>query len=168
MVHTFKIPKYYTCQICDQTGEVKIFSDSKHAKGRELTQFLNPNGYLRVKLNNKSVQIHTIVANYFLGNKPKNLCVNHIDGNKLNNRLDNLEYTNHSLNAIHAHKTNLIKQSKKIKVYKKENKELIGEYYSISDAAYELTGDRNNNANIIKALKGKIKSCYGFIYEYSS
>jgi hypothetical protein len=107
MVHTFKIPKYYTCQICDQTGEVKIFSDSKHAKGRELTQFLNPNGYLRVKLNDKSVQIHTIVANYFLGNKPKNLCVNHIDGNKLNNAPSNLEYVTIRENILHSIKTGL-------------------------------------------------------------
>jgi hypothetical protein len=132
---------------------------------KELKGWIKGSGYKQTYIG----LIHRMVLETFVGPFPKDKpYTNHIDGNKLNNRLDNLEYTNHSLNAIHAHKTNLIKQSKKIKVYKKENKELIGEYYSISDAAYELTGDRNNNANIIKALKGKIKSCYGFIYEYSS
>ena len=107
MIHTFKIPNYYTCQIDDETGKVSIYSDSKHAKGRELSQFLNPCGYLRVKLNNKAVQIHTIVANYFLGERPHGLVVNHKDGNKLNNKPDNLEYVTITENIMHSIRTGL-------------------------------------------------------------
>jgi hypothetical protein len=107
MIHTFKIPKYYTCQIDDETGKVSIYSDSKHAKGRELSQFLCPNGYLRIKLNNKAKHIHSIVANHFLGERPKGLCVNHIDGNKLNNKPSNLEYVTITENIMHSIKTGL-------------------------------------------------------------
>jgi hypothetical protein len=102
MIKEFNFPKYYRIQINEDTGEVKVFSNSKHAKGRELSQFLNPSGYLRVKMNNKSYEIHRIVAKFFIGERPEGLCVNHIDGNKLNNKPSNLEYITISENVKHA------------------------------------------------------------------
>lgn len=107
MIKVFEFPKYYSVHINEQSGEVKIFSKSKHAKGRELSQFLNPNGYLRVKMNNKSYEIHRIVSKFYLGEMPKGLCVNHIDGNKLNNKPSNLEYITISENIKHSIKLGL-------------------------------------------------------------
>jgi hypothetical protein len=107
MIKTFEFPKYYSIQINEETGEVKIFSNSKHAKGRELSQFLNPSGYLRVKMNNRSYQIHRIVTKFYLGDMPKGLCVNHKDGNKLNNRPSNLEYITFAENIKHSIATGL-------------------------------------------------------------
>ena len=69
------MPKYYTIQVNEDSGCVKVYSNSKHAKGRELSQFLNPYGYLRVKMNNKSYEIHRIVSRFYLGDLPKGLCV---------------------------------------------------------------------------------------------
>ena len=102
MIKTFQFPKYYTIQINEETGEVKVFSNSKHAKGRELSQFFNPNGYLRVKMNNLSYEIHRLVSKFYLGDMPKGLCVNHKDGNKLNNKPSNLEYITISENIKHS------------------------------------------------------------------
>jgi hypothetical protein len=107
MIKTFEIPKYYQLEINLLNGNIKIFSKSKHAKGRELSQFLNPSGYLRVKLNNKNVQIHSIIAELFLGKRPENLVVNHIDGNKLNNHPENLEYVTLAENTRHSVRTGL-------------------------------------------------------------
>jgi hypothetical protein len=107
MIKTFEFPKYYKVQVNEETGEVKIYSNSKHAKGRELSQFLNPNGYLIVKLNNKSVQIHQLVALFYLGERNENLVVNHKDGNKLNNKIENLEYVTIAENIKHAVKNGL-------------------------------------------------------------
>lgn len=45
----------------------------------------------------------------FIG-KADHLQVNHKDGNKMNNKLDNLEYVTPSENLLHAHQTNLLKQ----------------------------------------------------------
>lgn len=102
MKKTFELPKYYKLEIDMSNGDIKIFSESKHAKGRELSKFLNPHGYLRVKMNNKNVQIHSIIAELFLGKRPENLVVNHIDGNKLNNHPSNLEYVTIAQNIQHS------------------------------------------------------------------
>lgn len=54
------------------------------------------NGYLFVTLRknktHKANMIHHLVARYFIGERKKGLVINHIDGNKLNNNLKNLEY----------------------------------------------------------------------------
>lgn len=57
----------------------------------------------------KAEMIHRIVATAFIpniGNKPQ---VNHIDGNKQNNRVDNLEWVTRSENMIHAAQIGLVK-----------------------------------------------------------
>ena len=102
MTKIFDYPDYYKVHINEETGDVKIFSNSKHAKGREIAQFLNPSGYLRAKMNNKGVQIHSLVALFYLGERPEGLCVNHKDGNKLNNRPCNLEYVTITENIHHS------------------------------------------------------------------
>lgn len=107
MVKRFDFPKYYVIEIDEDTGKVKVFSNSKHAKGRELSQYFNPDGYLRVNMNNRSYEIHRIVTKFYLGDMPKGLCVNHKDGNKLNNRPSNLEYITISENIKHAIKMGL-------------------------------------------------------------
>lgn len=66
------------------------------------------NGYLVVSLSNESAgrkvkaHIHSLVAQAFIGPQRRGLDVNHIDGNKHNNRIENLEYTTRSRNIKHA------------------------------------------------------------------
>lgn len=91
--------------------------DVVNAKGNTLTPAVNKKtGYPTVSLwkNNKgsSKTIHRLVALTYLPN-PSNLPeVNHIDGNKLNNRVDNLEWVTSSGNTQHAYDTGLAKQTK--------------------------------------------------------
>ena len=64
-------------------------------------------GYLRVSLckNNKVKRflVHRLVAIYFIENKENKPCVNHIDGNKKNNIVSNLEWCTHSENERHSY-----------------------------------------------------------------
>jgi len=72
-----------------------------------LTPIQNPNGYLKVGLANgdgthTQVSIHRLVALHYLPNPYDYSQVNHIDGNKQNNILDNLEWCSPSQNIQHA------------------------------------------------------------------
>lgn len=69
------------------------------------------NGYYQIGLNKNSKlkwkTIHRLVANAFIPNSNNKPCVNHIDGNKQNNYVDNLEWVTHSENVKHAFKIGL-------------------------------------------------------------
>jgi hypothetical protein len=70
-------------------------------------------GYKRIALydkhKTKSYRIHSLVAEYFIGTRPEGYQVNHIDGNKTNNHVSNLEYVTRKGNSEHAVKIGLIK-----------------------------------------------------------
>lgn len=84
-------------------GRVKSY---KCGKERILNGALNAAGYLRVLLskNKKSKwwAVHRLVMLSFVSNPESKLEVNHINGVKADNRLDNLEWCTASENAIHA------------------------------------------------------------------
>jgi hypothetical protein len=77
-------------------------------KRKELTLHKNNCGYIRVDLggqkNKKTVQLHRLIAETLIPN-PNNLeCVDHIDGNKLNNHPSNLQWITRGENVIKAQK----------------------------------------------------------------
>lgn len=71
-----------------------------------------PNGYYQIKLSKngklKTFKIHKLVIEHFLNKISKGLVVNHIDGNKLNNNINNLEICTQKDNIRHAIDNNLI------------------------------------------------------------
>lgn len=68
-------------------------------------------GYLYVTMqkNNKpkAIAIHRLIATAFIENAHNKPIVNHVDGNKLNNDISNLEWVTYSENTLHAYKTGL-------------------------------------------------------------
>ena len=113
-------------------------------------------GYLRVYLRNlntnkrKDYYIHRLVALYFIDNPYEYNEVNHIDGNKTNNYLENLEWCNRSQNNLHAYENDLHKPCYK-------PCEIDGvQYESQSDASNQLGVSRSTIDNWIKAGRG----CY--------
>lgn len=99
-------------------------------------------GYLRVELsknkNNRKFLVHRLVAETFIPNNNTELQVNHIDGNKQNNNINNLEWITPTENNLHAIRLGLKKDfnNKKKKVCKiDENNNVIDIYPSISEAA---------------------------------
>lgn len=99
-------------------GRVKSISYFNHAnkksypRNKILKPLKNEKGYLRIDLakngKSKKVRIHRLVAQTFISNPNNYQEVNHIDGNKQNNRVDNLEWCTHSYNMKHAVKLGLV------------------------------------------------------------
>lgn len=72
--------------------------------GRILKPLLNQaEGYHRVALDGQKYYIHRLVADAFYDGDHQGLDVNHIDGNRLNNNLSNLEWCTRQENIKHAY-----------------------------------------------------------------
>jgi hypothetical protein len=76
-------------------------------KGKVLKQSVSGTGYIVVGLNANTKYVHQLVAMAFLGHEPcgYKVEVNHIDENKCNNRLDNLEVLTQEEHKSRKHKT---------------------------------------------------------------
>jgi len=100
----------------------------------------NAKGYLRVSIGKKLVFVHRLVAEKYIPN-PENLPqVNHKDGNKLNNNVDNLEWVDNQQNRDHAVLTGLHKSGEAVKNAKLnwEKVEYIRTHPEISVKEYAL------------------------------
>lgn len=84
----------------------RLFKDKRSNPFKILKPSVNSKGYYRVQLckdgKPKWYLVHRLVAESFINN-PHNLkCVNHLDGNKTNNRVNNLEFITAKNNIVHA------------------------------------------------------------------
>ena len=132
------------------------------------------NGYAGVFLqknkNIKRISIHRIVARVFLKNYDEKLQVNHKDGNKLNNNVDNLEMVTASENQIHSRKLGLQTSpkganspyAKRIMQFDKDNK-FICEYKGIEATAKKLG---IGISTLSLCLRGKRELAGGYKWRY--
>jgi hypothetical protein len=95
-----------------------------------LKPVFNTGGYQQVTLHNriksKNIVIHRLIAKAFIPNPENKPQVNHIDGNKSNNSVTNLEWCTCSENVKHAHKIGLLSISdKNIKALKLANSKIV-------------------------------------------
>lgn len=162
-------------QISDE-GEVRSFSRWKN--GNLLKKGMTITGYFRVNLvgtgrgDIKPKVIHRLVAKAFIPN-PLNLPeVNHIDGNKLNNNVDNLEWVSREENIQHAYRIGLIprriggeRSNAKTVLQKDKNGTLIKEWDSVASIHREK-GYSTNSIICCCNKKPKYHTAYGFKWEY--
>lgn len=173
MEEIYKEHSVYECSVSN-LGNVK------NSKGENLKGTICR--YYRVNLKNKftnkrhTVSVHRLVVELFIGPINKDLVINHIDGNKLNNIVTNLEIVTPKENSMHAFKMGLslpmrgesngnsiLKESDIIKIYdlikKGFNNEEISKIYNINfrTVSQIRTGLRWNYL-FIKHFEKSIKS----------
>lgn len=71
-------------------------------KGTLLKPSIDKNGYLRIKIENKSYSLHRLIAINFIPKIEGKDIINHKDGNKQNNSIENLEWCNYYENNNHS------------------------------------------------------------------
>lgn len=90
----------------NQNYQVSNFGNIKGPRGRILAGYIDKHGYHCVgiydKQNHKAVKVHRAVASAFIGEIPPGMQVNHLNGVRNDNRLENLEITTASLNIKHS------------------------------------------------------------------
>ncbi len=128
-------------------------------------------GYLIVTLCHeglrKNKRVHRLIAEAFIPNPLNKAHINHIDGNKLNNTISNLEWntpsenTNHSI-RIGLHDPARLRNSSVVQICKNTGT-VLAEYFSIHEAE-RVTGIANQN--IWKVCNGKRNTAGNFKWAY--
>lgn len=114
-------------------------------------------------------KIHRLVAQAFIPNPCKKPQVNHIDCDKSNNHVTNLEWVSQYMNMLHAKEHGLlnIEKATMVKYHPVAQYDLSGnlikEWKSLKEASESLG---KPSGNIYKCCQRKIKSAYGFIWKY--
>lgn len=104
--HGNDLGDYY---LVSNTGEIKGVKT-----GKIRSKNINHDGYYFVGVslgsreNKPCIKIHRAVAETFLNNPNNYPIINHKDGNKLNNNVENLEWCTYKYNIVHAYENNLI------------------------------------------------------------
>lgn len=149
--------------------EVSTFGNVRNIKTKKLLKQLIRTEYYCVSLsyvkeNSCNVRVNRLVAKTFIENPNNYEVVNHIDGNKLNNNVSNLEWCSSKMNRKHAVENNLVNfHTRKVQQLGMDGT-LIATYDSIKEAE-EKTGCSNKNISTV--CKGGRKSCGGYIWKYT-
>ena len=139
--------------------------------GKKLTPYIGSDGYKHVQYRDVKQKahhnrVHIILVHCFIPNPNNYKYVNHIDSNKLNCNLDNLEWCTNSYNVKHGwHSGNRTHKNRTKITVKTLSNDLIGNYNSIRECGKELNLDRHK---IARVLKGELKSDYlGYLFSYT-
>ena len=159
-------------------------------RGKVLKAQKTKKGYYTIGLKKDGViirnHIHRFIAQTFIENRKNKLQVNHIDGDKENNNISNLEWATPKENTRHAIEVlgyDFVKPLRKYWVI--HSKKIIGEYNnkkyyfkSMSDASRYILGLRGDEitpgavramvSNIGAVCKGDYKKSYGWCFKYDN
>lgn len=166
------IKNYETLYSIDIQG--RLFS---HVSDKYLTPRRDKYGYLLINLYKDKIsstfKVHRLVAETFIPNPENKLQVNHINGIKSDNRVENLEWATHSQNQRHAYSLglNYISEYQKSQTSKINKKKLKVDQYWIHPEYGTFVGgqrelsrlfNRPNQGNLAKLVRGQVRSVKGW------
>lgn len=166
------IKEYEGLYQVSNVGRVKSF-DTKDKldrirKGRVLKPRRNKTGYLQVTLckngKHKTHSLHRLVAESFIPNPENKPQVNHIDEDKTNNMVSNLEWSTSKENSNHGTRNERVSKTKNIPIIAINLK--TGEstdFCSGKECARQLALDP---AHITNVLKGRRRQTGGYTFQY--
>ena len=157
-------------------GNIKSLLTSKILKAT-----INSSGYFKVELHKKGktkvLYVHRLIASAFIPNPENKPQVNHKNGDKLCNSIDNLEWVTRSENQKHAIKNGLRSPSPMLGRFGKLNHNsksilqcdvsgnIIRKWDSIAEASRYYGCNCSSISNV---LNGNRKTCKGYIWKYDN
>ena len=149
-------------------GRVKRLKGKYVSVERILKLCRHTDGYLQVGLckngKRKTHKIHRLVAQAFIPNLEKKLEINHIDEDKTNNNVNNLEWSTRKENCNHGTHNERVSKTMSIPIIATNLK--TGEskdFYGARECARQLD---LNPASITDVLKSRRKSTGGYTFKY--
>lgn len=146
----------------------RIDSSGKKRSGRMMKPGYVGKGYLQIQLHingkPKHFRVNRLVAQAFLPNTDNKPQVNHIDEDKTNNRIDNLEWTTSTENINFGSRNSKVAKanSKPIKVIYRDNT------YELWDSATEFAKEFGISQGYINdVLRGRHETAYGMRFVYA-
>lgn len=160
-------------------GRVKSFKRKGCRQDRILKCGISPRGYHQVTLSNgiqEATQVHRLIALHFIPNPENKRTVNHINGIKTDNRIENLEWCTYQENNLHAYKTGLKKGACLGKFGKDHNRSKPVLQYSlagkiIAEYAGQCEAERKTgiqSGSISLACRRKLKTAGGFMWGFKN
>lgn len=129
--------------------------------------------YLRVALTKcgkaKLYPVHRLVALAFIPNPHNYPQVNHIDEDKTNNKVENLEWVTASMNCNHGTRKARIREKQLNNVHPRPiiQKTLDGRFVARYTSCAEIPRvTRYKRTNVVECLRGRIRHAYGYKWEY--
>lgn len=125
-----QVPEFEGIYEINNFGVIKRIAPYGQAyKGMVKKTFISNSGYESVGLFNKrkkaTKSVHVILAKAFFGKPKKGFCVNHKNGIKTDNRLENIEYITFKENTIHTYKVIGKNIGEKCYLHKLKEKEVL-------------------------------------------
>lgn len=151
------------------TTEGHIYSDRTGVRSL-LKPRIDNHGYLRVGLYNEqgraSKLVHRLVAEAFIPNPKSHPLVNHLDGNKRNPRVGNLEWATHQGNSVHAVEEGLSRphQTRQVAKLCPDTGVCLQVYASCAEAAKDTPGATYQN--IWKVASNYRRTAGGFRWAF--
>ena len=144
-------------------GRVKSSYTNRILKGRKHTHgYLMVNLYKNSNVSNK--MIHRLVAQAFIPNSENKPQVNHVDEDKTNNVVSNIEWMTATENINHGTHNERMAKTKSIPIIAINIKTGESqEFYGTNECARQLD---LNQGNITRVLKGRYKQTGGYTFKY--
>lgn len=122
--------------------------------------------YATVNINKHEYRVHRLIAATFLDKADSQDRVNHKNGNKTDNRLQNLEWTDAKGNTEHAYEIGLQQVADGKRLDQLDTAGRILKTFESLRAAARSVGNEPGYTNIIACCKGRQKTAYGFKWAY--